>query len=422
MLGPAVPVLALHMMSVCLARALRTYSRSRLEEICERRGHAERADKIARHDDGTERAAEALGVLTGLGLAALLGLSAGQFAPLTGAAAVIGIALAIGGLGHVAAGVIGRVYAEAVLDALWPIAGPLRTVMVPLTWASRAIETIAYLRLRQSATSPRPASVEVEIHSAPETEAGELEADLPDSTRTMLERVVGLARRDVGEIMTPRAAMIVLPASVSSQDAAHTFIESGKSRIPLYGESRDDIVGVLYAKDLFAQMFDSDEPAAIQPRKLARATLYVPESKNARELLDELRAQRTQMAIVLDEYGGVAGLVTLEDLLEEMVGAIDDEHDMPPHREPIAAVSEAQFDVDAALPIDELNERLGLHLPTDDDYSTVGGLAFNALGRLPEPGASFRRDGVGFTVLEVGDRSIRRLRLDLRPAAVVETS
>ena len=122
-----------------------------------------------------------------------------------------------------------------------------------------------------------------------------------------------------------------------------------------------------------------------------RPAYFVPETKNAFELLEELRTERRQIAIVLDEYGGVAGLVTLEDLLEELVGAIDDEHDIPTPADPVRQLGGSRYEVDATLPIESLNERLGLHLPTDGDYLTVGGLAFHVLGRVPEPGESFQR-------------------------------
>jgi CBS domain containing-hemolysin-like protein len=411
------------MLAVCLARALRTYSRSRLEDVATRTALGEgHLDAIARHDEATERAAEALAVITGLALAALLGAWTENLVPqLTFALAML-IALAVGGLGYVTAGVLGRVYAEDILLRAWPVASPLRATLAPLTAISKGLETLAYHISHRDDVSPRPASVEVEVEADPDDPGRDVEADLPESTRAMLEKLVDLARRDVSEIMTPRAAMVVLPASVTAQEASRTFIESGFSRIPLFGEHRDDIVGVLYAKDLYAGMFDAEDPAAVLPRKLARASLFVPDTKNANELLEEFRAQRIQMAIVLDEYGGVAGLVTLEDLLEEFVGAIHDEHDAPPPREPVTAVGDALYEVDAALPVDEVNERLGLHLPTNDDFSTIGGFAFNALGRLPDPGAHFRHNGVEFTVLEVARRSIRRLLLNLNPASAVGSS
>jgi CBS domain containing-hemolysin-like protein len=416
--GAGLPALALHWVSVALAKALRTYSRSRLEEVCAARGRPERADAIAHEGERTERAVEGLAVLTGLALAALLGVVTDRLEPRLATEAVVAIALAVGAVGYVAAGVVGRVYAEGVLDRLWPLAATLRRLMFPLTAVARGAEALAYRRSRRLAAAPRPASVEVEIHSAPPGEAEDIEAELPESARAALERVVELSRLDVSEVMTPGAAILALPATVAAREAARAFVDSGHSRIPLYGEHRDDIIGVLYAKDLFARLLD-DGPDAPSPRVLARPPLFVPETKNAFELLDEFRTRRVQMAIVLDEYGGVAGLITLEDLLEELVGPIDDEHDVPTPADPVVPLGGSRYEVDATVTLEDLNERLDLHLPTDGEFQTVGGLAFHALGRVPEPGATFRHDGVEFTILEVADHSIRRLRLDLQPSAAV---
>jgi CBS domain containing-hemolysin-like protein len=142
----------------------------------------------------------------------------------------------------------------------------------------------------------------------------------------------------------------------------------------------------------------------------------VPETANAFQLIEDLRRHRTQMAVVLDEYGAVAGLVTLEDLLEQLVGPIEDEHDIPAPQDPIVAVGGSRYELDAALSLEDLNDRFDLHLPTEEDFETVGGLALHALGRLPELGASFRYAGIEFTILDVRDRSIRRVLIDLEPA------
>jgi CBS domain containing-hemolysin-like protein len=421
-LGLGLPTLALYMGSICFSRALRTYSRSRLEELCEANGRPERADVIAHHDEKAERAAGALSVLTGLALAALLGAAAARAVPGLTGEAIVAIALGLAALGHLVAGVSGRVWAEPILDASWPLIALLSKLLAPLTFVARQLESYAYRRASGHASNgPRPASVEVEIHHANEEDEEPFhEADLPETTREMLERVVELSDRVVSDIMTPRSSITALSAGSSAREAARTFIDSGLSRIPLYGEHRDDIVGVLYAKDLFARMAEVVETGSpIVPRKLARPALFVPESKNATELLEELRRQRVQLAIVLDEYGGVAGLISLEDLLEEIVGPIDDEHDIPTPEDPVISLGGSLYEVDASLPLEDLNERLDLDLPTDGDYQTVGGLAFDTLGRVPDPGATFRVGRVEFTVLEVVDHSIRRLRLDLRPARSV---
>jgi len=219
--------------------------------------------------------------------------------------------------------------------------------------------------------------------------------------------------------MTPRSAIVALPASTPAPAAARAFLDSGRSRIPLFGEHRDDIVGILYAKDLLAHFVDPQGPDDSAPRKLARPAMFVPETKDATDLLEEFRSRRVQVAIVLDEYGGVSGLATLEDLLEQVVGPIDDEHDDPTPEDPVVPLGGSRFEVDGTLELELLNERLNLKLPTDADFETVGGFAFNALGRLPEPGDSFRHEGAEFTIVEVADHSIRRLRVDTHPHPVV---
>ena len=419
-LALGMPVLALHLVSVTLTKALRTYSRSRLEEVCQRRGHPRRAAEVAHHEDLTERAAETLAVATGLLLASLLGATAGAVAPENTAPAVVAITLFVGGVGYVLAGVAGRVLAETVLDRFWPATGALRALTAPLTAGARLVESAAYHLAGLAEATHRPASVEVEI-PADGDDPEDVETDLPESTRALLRNAVELTRRDVSELMTPGSGIVLLPSSVSAREAADTFRETGKSRIPLFGENRDDILGILYAKDLFPRMTDDPSGEPVVPRTLVRPAYCVPETKNAYELLDEFRLKRTQMAIVLDEYGGVSGLITLEDLLEELVGAIDDEHDVPSDDEPVLALGGSRYEVDAALPLEELNGRLGLHLPTDEDFLTVGGFAFHELGRFPEPGASFRFGGIEFTIAEVADHSIRRVRLDLHPIAALTT-
>ncbi len=414
-----VAALALHMIAVALSRALRTYSRSRLEEVCSANHRPERAVAIAHLDQRAERSAEALALLSGMVVAVLLGMAIMMAWTSIQREALVLIPLAIAAAGHLLAGIVGRVSAENVLDSLWPIANLIRRVMAPFIFPARALEALVYRKARGGPTLPRPQSVEVELHTATDLPEEDLEADLPETTRALLERAVELAHRDAGEVMTPRSSILALPATTSALEAANLFTASGRSRIPVFGEHRDDIVGILYAKDLFPALVSPTDQGKPSIRKLARAPMFVPESKNAAELLEDFRASRVQIAVVLDEYGGVSGLITLEDLLEELVGPIDDEHDIPTPSDPVKPLGGTQYEVDAALPLEDLNERLNLNFSTDGDYETVGGLAFDALGRLPEPGATFRRNGVEFTILEVADHSIRRMRVDLQPAETV---
>jgi CBS domain containing-hemolysin-like protein len=411
-IGIGLPALAVQTVTVAMARALRVYSRSRLEEVCARNGHPARDDEIARLDERTERAAESVAIMSGLVIASLAGGIAAQVEPRSAAELVVATVLGIALLDYVAAAAIGRVFAEQILDRLWPISPLIRGVAAPLTAVGFAAEWVITKLGGRPDDPPRPASVEVEI-PPDEDHPDEDEPDLPENVRAMLERVVELSRMDVSEVMVPRSAMVMRPATIAAREAADLFRSTGLSRIPLYGANRDDVVGILYAKDLFPALLDAKDPAEVSPKRLARPAYFVPETKRADELLEELRSQRLQIAIVLDEYGGVAGLVTLEDLFEEIVGPIDDEHDRPSNGDPVRPLGPSSFEVDASIPLEELNERLGLHLPTDGEATTVGGYAFHALGRLPEPGTIFRENGIQFTVLEVADHSIRRVKLDL---------
>ncbi len=416
-----VPAFALHLVSIALMKALQSYSRSLFEERCAERGLVDRADDVFHNDERTERSAETLAVLTGLVLAGLIGLVLGRSGTVMGGSLVIAAVMAIGFLGYVMAGVVGEVFAEPIIDALWPAATFLRAIASPLTWGLRLVEGIVEGLAGPERSAPRPASYEVEIPSEDESDDEDSEPELPEAARVLLQRAVGLTRTDVAELMTPRNAIVSLPSTISAEKAAATFRQTGLSRVPIYGENRDDVVGILYAKDLFARVLETRSFTGIDPSELVRPAHFVPETKNAFELLDELRLERKHVAIVLDEYGGVAGLVTLEDLVEALVGSIDDEHDKLPESDSIVALGGGRYLVDARLPLDEVNERLGIELPTNGDFETVGGLAFHALGRLPEPGESFPAFGVVFTVAEVSDHAIKRLEIAPPHPAGVES-
>ncbi|MFO0908548.1 MAG: hemolysin family protein [Isosphaeraceae bacterium] len=423
-LGLGIVLLALHLLSVTLTKALRFYSPSRLEEVCRKMGRPTRAEDVARTDERTERASEVLAVVTGLSLAALLGVTVGRHVdadePYLPFEMVLIIALGVSAAGYVLAGVLGRAFPEWVLDRLWPAARSIRLVTGSLAYGVRQFERFVESLATPRGAEPRPASLEVEIPSDSD-HPEETEPELPEETVELIQRAVELCRRDVSELMTPRSKILMLPSTVSARVAARTFHDSGRSRIPIYGENHDDILGILYAKDLFPQLTDAPSLDAVSPAKLVRPAHIVPETKGAYDLLQEMRKHRTHMAVVIDEYGVVVGLISLEDLVEELVGPIDDEHDQPAPPNPVVSLGGSRFEVDGGLGIDELNEIMNLHLPTDGDYQTVGGLAFHALGRVPEPGATFRVDGVEFQVVEIADHSIRRVRIDVRPATTIGT-
>ena len=231
-----------------------------------------------------------------------------------------------------------------------------------------------------------------------------------DSLR-MMEGALSVSELSVGDVMVSRAQMVSLPADARFIDLMKQVVESGHSRFPVHGEDRDEILGILLAKDLLRGVVADNGPGDIH--SLLRPAVLIPESKKLNLLLKEFRLSRNHMAIVVDEYGGVAGLVTIEDVLEQIVGEIDDEHDEAEDGSAlIAAQADGQFVVDALTPIGDFNERFGASFP-DDEYDTIGGLATEAIGHLPETGEELVLDRFQFRVIRADARRVRAFQVSV---------
>jgi len=222
----------------------------------------------------------------------------------------------------------------------------------------------------------------------------------------MIRRIANMVDRAVREIMVPRIDMVVAEASDTLDDVLRLVNERGYSRIPIYEETVDNIVGVVYAKDILKYLAEGRRPASL--REIARPPYFVPEGKHIDELLTELREHRVHMAIVVDEYGGTAGLVTIEDVLEEIVGEIQDEYDR--EEATIQRVNETEAVVDGRVTLDDLNEVFNLEMESED-VDTVGGFVYHQLGRMPAPGDEVRADGLTMRVLTVAGRRIKKVRV-----------
>jgi magnesium and cobalt transporter len=228
---------------------------------------------------------------------------------------------------------------------------------------------------------------------------------LSNDTLSMVEGAIEVADLQVGDVMLPRAQMVSLPVDASFEEILRRVIESGHSRFPVHGEDSDEIVGILLAKDLLKCFADGATPKDI--RALLRPTVLIPESKRLDILLKEFRLSRNHMAIVMDEYGGVAGLITIEDVLEEIVGEIDDEHDEedPARKKLIVPQPDGRFIVNALTPIADFNGRLGSKF-SDDEFDTIGGMVTSEFGHLPEPGEEVTLGGFTFHVTRADDRRV----------------
>jgi magnesium and cobalt transporter len=228
-------------------------------------------------------------------------------------------------------------------------------------------------------------------------------------TLRMMEGALSVSELTVGDVMVSRSQMVSLPADARFLDLMKQVVESGHSRFPVHGEDRDEILGILLAKDLLRGVVADNGPGDIHA--LLRPAVLIPESKKLNLLLKEFRLSHNHMAIVVDEYGGVAGLVTIEDVLEQIVGQIDDEHDETEDASALlAAQADGQFVVDALTPIGDFNERFGAGFP-DDEYDTIGGLVTEAIGHLPETGEELTLDRFAFRVIRADARRVRAFQV-----------
>ncbi|MBS7456686.1 HlyC/CorC family transporter [Coralloluteibacterium stylophorae] len=223
-------------------------------------------------------------------------------------------------------------------------------------------------------------------------------------TLKMMEGALGVSELSVGDVMIPRGQMVSLAVDAPFLETVKQVVESGHSRFPVHGDDKDEILGILLAKDLLRGIAIDAGPATI--RELLRPAVLIPESKRLNVLLNEFRQSRNHMAIVVDEYGGVAGLVTIEDVLEQIVGEIDDEHDDADAAALVAAQADGQFVVDALTPIPDFNRLFGADF-SDDEYDTVGGLVTAAMGHLPEAGEELVLDRFHFRVARADGRRVQ---------------
>jgi len=403
------------------ARSLAQFSPHELKEICRRRQSHNRLGQILRRHDQVALAAETLQVIAtatfiGAGTAWVYVGAHSAHPPGT---ALLTFRLLLGALLLLAMEIwipwaVVRLWAEPFLYYTWPVWQAAAYLLFPLVLAARFVDTLLHRLAGRQAENPNEESIEDDIRTI--VTEGHREGLLEEDAREMIEGVIELGDADVSEVMTPRTDMVSMPNSLSWREAVEFVIKVGHTRIPVYNKNRDDIVGILVTKDLLPELAKGPDQRGKPWTDLLRDPYFIPETKPINVLLQECQHTRNHMAVVLDEYGGVAGLVTIEDVLEEIVGEIVDEYD----KDLVDGIRELETGLHESLAkvhIDEINERLGLQLPDDGDFDTIGGFVFSELGHIPAVGEQVVCGNVRITVVEASARRIERVRIEIPDAA-----
>jgi CBS domain containing-hemolysin-like protein len=400
------------------ARSLREFSRRELEDLCERRQKLDRCGDILHHHDRIALSAEmALVLILTLAVASAAiwcweWISPGHD-PRSWwllAAVVAAIALSFMLVIIWLPWSMARVAATPFLYYTWPMWRTLGRVWYPLVVCARAVDLVLHRMTGRKSTVPDEATLEEEIRTI--VSEGHREGLIEEDAREMIEGVIELGDAVVSHIMTPRTEMHMLPANTPWDEVVESVIESGHTRIPVYDKTRDDVIGILYGKDLLPELAKGPDEPRRPLAKLLRKPLFVPETKAVDELLQWFQKSRTHIAVVLDEYGGVSGLVSIEDVLEEIVGEIDDEYDQQTE-ETIHKIDDDVCESLGRAHVDEINHLMGFDLPEDQDFDTIGGFVFAEFGRVPSVGESMTwEDSLRVTVLEASRRRVNRVRLE----------
>lgn len=350
------------------------------------------------------------------------------------AAASLATAIAIGAYGDVGIGIATGV--TVILMLIFGEIGPKMyasrhteelalSVARPILYLSKILYPVLWIldHIRQQfAFRPgvtEPIVTEEEIKEW--IDVGEEEGTIEEEERDMLYSVLRFGDTTVREVMTPRVDVVMLEDTSTFEGALSIFNETGLSRIPVYHEQIDNIVGLLNVKDIFSAIYRQQTNLTI--KSLMYEPCFVPESKKIDELLKELQVRKQHMAIVLDEYGSFAGIVTVEDMLEELVGEILDEFDEEEEPE-VQKIGEGVYLVDARAWVEHLNEDLNLDLPLTDTYETIGGLVIDRLGHIPRRGevANIEESNIRLVVMQMQGRRIVKVKVIITPPAVPERS
>ena len=408
----AIFLLVIASLAALQSRAIRGAKRHQLQDICHQKGLPDVYDELIRASEGVAFFAATVVVLAAVAatfsISKLLttSFSAGLWAGLCWIMLVI------------VPMTLTRFAGVWIVVTTWWLWRPLIRLITPVLRAiTKAVEAIQWVLYRSKNRATADESQE-EIRLA--MDEAHREGHLDEEAREMIEGVMELEDAQVSEIMTPRTQVIGIPLNSTWKDSVKAALESGYSRLPVWKSSPDDIVGVLHLREILAELAQyqdaSSKPKRTDPNlsDLLRPPYFIPETMSVQSLLRDLQHGKSHMAIVTDEFGGVCGIVTIEDALEEIVGEITDEHDET-LADGILVESNDACETLANVPIDDLNQRMHFSLPEEADFDTVGGFAFHVFGRIPSEGETIASDGVSLEVLSSSRRRIDRLRITRLP-------
>jgi putative hemolysin len=397
------------------ANALRVFSRLRLQEAFKRANGEERpelVEKVAQNADRLILACAFYRLLFNMGaLLLMVALMEALYKELT---------LAVYAVAFVVSLAIFSVFSLAIPYAWAKYAGEKlisRTYWILLVCAAVATPILYILQLydgfvRRLAgvpeATPEDQQNQMQEEFLEDLEQRRMEGAVDEEEQEMIENVLEFRERTAAEIMTPRTDLIAVDVHADLATVLDRIRQAGHSRIPVYEGTIDNVVGLIYAKDLLSEI--GKPPEQFSPRARMREAYFVPETKPLRALLHEFQEQKLHMAVVLDEYGGTAGIVTLEDIIEELVGDIADEYDEA-RQESVKKIDENTIEVDARTYVEDLNDRYELDLPEDEDYDTVGGFVFSRLGYVPKAGEDFEYEKLRFTIASAEPRRVKRVRI-----------
>ena len=411
-LEAALVLLLVASLAAIQARAVRGARRQLIQDLCRRRGRPERYEEIVAASETIAFIAATVVVCAAVGatLLAFGGLLAAGRSPAVEASAVAGWISLAWLLLVVVPALLARFGGPWIVVATWTLWRPIVGLIGPVVHQLGKAAAV----LGRGAGQPHPTSAAEQPHEELKlvVDQAHREGSLAGTARDMIRGVIGLDAVRVAAIMTPRTKMVVIAAATPWEEAIRIAAESGHTRLPVWDRSPDDVVGVLHIRDVLSRLTAGDTAAAAPGiRPLLRPPWFVPESMSVQKLLREFQRGKTHLAVVTDEFGGVSGLVTIEDALEEIVGEIADEHDEA-FADGVRMLSADACEVVAAVRIATVNERLGLHLPDEADFDTIGGFVFHQFGRIPEVGEALEAHDARLEVLAATRRRIDLVRIE----------